>query len=81
MRTSALGSLVVACRVGSRSLVKRKWPRWLVPSWISKPSCVWLRGTAMMPAFSIRMSRRCDSDLNLSAAALIEAKEVRSRGR
>ena len=34
-----------------------------------------------MPAFNIRMSRRCDSDLNLSAAALMEAKEVRSRGR
>ena len=35
----------------------------------------------MIPAFSISTSRRCDSDLNLSAAALIEANEVRSRGR
>lgn len=35
----------------------------------------------MMPAFSIRMSRRGDSEVNFSAATLMEAKEVRSRGR
>jgi len=36
---------------------------------------------AMTPALLIRMSRREDFEVNCSAACLIDAKSVRSRGR
>ena len=33
--------------LGSNRLVSAKWPRWLVPIWLSKPSTVCAYGTAV----------------------------------
>src|ERR1035437_9913050 len=61
---SAAGLLTVttlapgrASRLSSSNPVRAKWPRWLVPNCISKPSAVSLRGMAITPALLTRMSR------------------------
>ena len=50
MRTRSLELLEAAVdsRIGSRVLVSRKGARWLVCHWVSKPSGVSLKGTAMI---------------------------------
>lgn len=50
MRTRSLELLdaAVDSRIGSRVLVSRKGARWLVCHWVSKPSEVSLKGTAMI---------------------------------
>ena len=45
-----------ASRAGISSSVSTKWPRWLVPTWVSKPSFVSPAGVAMRPALLSRMS-------------------------
>src|SRR6202012_4028898 len=42
--------------LGSNRLVNAKWPRWLVPIWLSKPSAVRAYGAAMMPALLMSTS-------------------------
>ena len=37
-------------------LTKTKWPKWLVPNWVSKPSEVWPFGQAMTPALAMTRS-------------------------
>lgn len=61
--------------------MSRKWPMWLVPIWISKPSSVRVGGTAMTPAFKIKVSSRSHSEVNVEAAARMDLSEARSRGR
>src|SRR5215210_8248940 len=62
----------------SSSPVSAKWPRWLVPIWVSKPSFVRPSGTAITPALLISTwigpSQAC-------AKARTEARSVRSSGR
>ena len=50
MRTRFLELLEAAVdsRIGSSVLVSKKWARWLVCHWVSKPSGVSLKGTAMI---------------------------------
>ena len=79
MRTSAPGSLAVARSIGIRSFVRRAGPIWFVPSWVSNPSFVVPRGSAITPALFIKMSRRCDWEVNVLAALDMESKEQRSR--
>lgn len=51
-----------------------KWPRWLVPICISKPSTVSRRGMAMTPALFTSTSRRGWSRRNRSAKARTEPR-------
>jgi len=67
--------------VGRSNYVSKACPRWFMPIWISKPSAVVEGGTAMMPALFMRMSRREVLVVTSLAAAAMEAKEERSRGR
>lgn len=50
MRTRFLDPLEAAVdsRIGSSVLVSKKWARWFVCHWVSKPSIVSLNGTAMI---------------------------------
>ena len=50
MRTRSFELLEAAVdsRIGSRVFVSRKGARWLVCHWVSKPSAVSLKGTAMI---------------------------------
>lgn len=50
MRTRSLELLEAAVdsRIGSSVLVRKKGARWLVCHWVSKPSVVRLKGTAMI---------------------------------
>ena len=41
---------------GITKLVRRKWPKWLVPICISNPSSVLVSGQVITPALLIRMS-------------------------
>ena len=60
---------------GSSRLVSAKWPRWLVPVCISKPSLVRDSGTAMTPALLISTSIWPS---NPSAKACTEDRSARS---
>src|SRR4029079_3688260 len=60
--------------LGSSRLVSAKWPRWLVPIWLSKPSTVCAYGTAMMPALLISKS----TPSTPSAKARTDARSCRS---
>ncbi|COY15034.1 Uncharacterised protein [Mycobacterium tuberculosis] len=65
----------------SRSInrpVNAKWPKWLVPNCISKPSAVVCRGVYITPALLISRSMRWWSDFSCAAAARTDASEVRS---
>src|SRR6476646_2650214 len=72
--------------LGSSRLVSAKWPRWLVPIWLSKPSTVCAYGTAMMPALLTSTStpstpsanertdaRSCRSSLRTSTSPVMVA--------
>src|SRR5580765_1807077 len=63
---------------GSSRLVSAKWPRWLVPICISKPSAVLACGIAITPALLISTSIRPDQS---SANALTDSSEARSSRR
>lgn len=78
MRTSEFGSSAVDNSLGSSNLVRRAWPIWFVPNWISKPSLVVPAGVIMMPALFISMSRRLTEELTTFAASMIESNEARS---
>src|ERR1700730_75894 len=71
---------------GSSKLVSAKWPRWLVPIWLSNPSTVCACGTAMMPALFTSTSapsipsakartdaRSCRSSLRTSTSPVMGA--------
>src|SRR5882757_639387 len=62
---------------GSSRLVSAKWPRWLVPIWLSNPSLVCAYGTAMMPALLTRTSTLSTP----SANARTDARSCRSSWR
>ena len=64
--------------LGSSRLVSAKWPRWLVPICISKPSLVRCSGTAMTPALLISTSM---APSHSSANAWMDARSARSSGR
>jgi len=68
-------------RVGLRRLNRRKWERWLVPSWISKPSAVRPSGQAMTPALAMKMLRVFDWDRKVLAQARTLSRELRSSSR
>ena len=65
---------------GSSRPESAKWPRWLVPSCISKPSAVLRRGIAITPALFTRMSIRSWRAENCLAKSRTEARLARSRG-
>lgn len=56
---------------------KTKWPKWFVPTCISKLSLVYVRGTPATPAFSISMSMT-GSDCSLLAKVLTLSRSARS---
>ena len=59
-------------RRGLSSWKRRKWARWLVPNWASKPSAVSVRvGRAIIPALLMRMLRLLLFDLNSLAASRV----------
>ena len=61
----------------SRSPVKAKWPKWLVPNCISKPSLVVDLGVYMTPALLISRSMRY-IERSSAAALRTDSSEVRS---
>jgi hypothetical protein len=65
-------------RRGKRRAVNRKWPRWLVPNCISKPSAVRASGHAMTPALLTRTSRRSMRASNSSAEVRMLSRSARS---
>lgn len=62
----------------SSSPVSAKWPRWLVPNCISKPSRVVCLGVYITPALLISRSMRSSRDRSAAAAVRTESSEVRS---
>lgn len=81
MMTRELKDAVEAARrVGLRRLKRRKWPRWLVPNCISKPSTVVLPGLgmAMTPALQMRIANSFSFFRNSCALFRTEAREERS---
>jgi hypothetical protein len=48
----------VRSSIGRSRSVSAKWPRWLTPKWVSKPSTVRDWSTAISPALLTRRSRR-----------------------
>ena len=76
--------LAVCARMGRRSLVKRKGPMQLVPSWTSYPCAVLipaLWGPSITPALLERISSRSFSFRNVSAEDLMVERSARSRCR
>src|SRR4051812_35640689 len=79
MRCAPDATLTTRSRIcGSSRLVSAKWPRWLVPICISKPSLVCDCGRAMTPALLTRMWR---SPSHASANARTEERSARSSDR
>lgn len=72
------GSAAVDRRVWMSRSVSRACPRKFVANWISKPSSETDGGVAMMPALSIRMSRRDEAARNCEAAARTDVMELLS---
>src|SRR5690606_2442307 len=70
----------VASSRSRRRPVSAKWPRWFVPSCISKPSAVSRRGIAITPALLTRTCRAAWRLRKASAKAWIEARLARSSG-
>ena len=69
-----------ASRRSSSKPVRAKWPRWLVPNCISKPSAVSRRGMAITPALLTRMFKPSCSAENPAANFRTEARSARSSG-
>ena len=67
-----------ASNVGSSSPVSAKWPRWLVPSWLSNPSAVVAFGTAMIPALFMSTSSDSRSSATPAAHSRTDASDWRS---
>ena len=55
-------------------LTSTKWPRWLVPNWVSNPSAVLPNGQAMTPALAMTRS----NGLPLSTSVLAQARTLSS---
>lgn len=68
-----------AFRMSNSKLVNKKWPKWLTPNCISKPSLVIALGIAITPALLIKMSRRFSSCKNLKRIGLDAVKLKSSR--
>ena len=66
---------------GRSRFTSTKWPRWLVPNWVSKPSAVRPSGVAITPALAMITSRRSWSASTPSVNARTEASDARSTSR
>ncbi len=69
----------VARSNGSSRAVRAKWPRWLTPMWVSNPSAVSPRSTAIRPALLASRSRR-GSEARPAANFSTDARLARSSG-
>ena len=66
---------------GRSRFTSTKWPRWLVPNWVSKPSAVRPSGVAMTPALAMMTSSRSWSASTPSVKARTDARDARSTAR
>lgn len=64
----------LALSLGSSMVVNRKWPRWLVPNWYSKPWRVSIWGQAMTPALFSSTSMGRSASCSRFAASLRAAR-------